>query len=111
MDTAQIFLNIAVIVLNGSAISAMGWFIDNRRATFTDSSDGIFRATIIASVFATGLWFLGLFVFGDGFNPYGTAMMGGSGGAIAMLVATIIHRRRRSRLSDPRTDALHDIFS
>lgn len=111
MDTAQILLYIAVIALDGLAISAIGWFVDRRWAAFRDASDGILRATIAASVFATGLWFLGLFVFGGGFNLYGTALMGGSGGAIAMLVATIIYRRRRSRLADPRAEALRDTFS
>ena len=111
MDAAQILLNIAVIALNGLAISAIGRFIDRRWAVFRDARDGLLRATIVASVFATGLWFLGLFVFGGGFNLYGAALMGGSGGAIAMLVATIICRRRRSRLVDPRAEALRDTFS
>ena len=111
MDAVQILLNIAVIVANGLVILAIGWFIDRRHSAFWESSDGIIRATIVASISATGLWFLGLLIFGDGINLFGTALMGGTGGAIAMLGAIILYRRRRSRPAHRRTDALRDTFS
>jgi cellobiose-specific phosphotransferase system component IIC len=107
----QILLNIAVTAANGLAIFAIGWLIDRRRASFGGSDDGIIRATIIASILATGLWFFGLLAFGDRINLYGTVVMGGSGGAIAMLAAIIQYRRRRARPAEPRADAIRDIFS
>lgn len=111
VSSLQILLNIAVTAANGLAIFAIGWFIDRRRATFGGPDDGIIQATIAASILATTLWFFGLLVFGDGVNLYGTAMMGGSGTAIAMLAAIILYRRRRARPEGPQAAALRDIFS
>ena len=111
VSTLQILLNMAVVAVNGLAVFMIGWFIDRRRATFSASSGGIIRATIIASIFATSLWFLGFVILGDGINLYGTALMGGSGGAIATLAAIILYRRRRARPAIPRTKALRDTFS
>jgi len=111
VSTVQILLNIAAIAVNGLAIFTIGWLVDRRRATLGSSNDGIIQATMIASIFAAALWLVGLFVFGGEVNLYGAALMGGSGGAIAMLVATILHRRRRSRPTNLRTDALRDTFS
>jgi hypothetical protein len=111
VSTLQILLNIAVTAANGLAIFAIGWLIDRRRAAFSASGEGIIRATIIASIFATGLWFLGFVILGDGINPYGTILMGGSGGAIATMAAIILYRRRRLRPANPRTEALRDTFS
>jgi len=111
VSTVQILLNIAAIAVNGLAIFTIGWLVDRRRATSGSANDGIIRATLIASIFAAALWLVGLFIFGGTVNLYGAALMGGSGGAIAMLVATILHRRRRSRPANPRKDALRDTFS
>ena len=111
VSAMQILLNIAAVTANGLAIFVIGWFIDRRRAAVSTSRDGIIRATMIATIFAAGLWLLGLIVFGDGVNLYGSALMGGSGGAIAMLGAIILYRWRRSRPANPRTDALRDTFS
>ena len=111
MSNVQVLLNIAAIALNGLAIFTIGWFIDRQPARFGASSDGIIRATILASLLATGLWFLALFTFGDGINLYGTILMGGSGSAIAMLLAITLYRWRRSRPNRPRGDALRDTFT
>ncbi len=107
----QILLNIAAIAVNGLAIFMIGWFVDRRLVRFRASSDGIIRATLAASFFATGLWLFALFIFGSRINLYGTALMGGSGGAIAMLVAIILYRRRRTRPNSSQADVLRDTFS
>ena len=55
MSAVQFLLNVAAIALNGAAIFGIGWFIDRRRASFGATNEGIVRATMLASIFATGL--------------------------------------------------------
>lgn len=111
MSTVQFLLNVAVIAANGAAIFGIGWLVDRRRANFGAASEGILRATMFASIFATGLWFLALLIFGGAINLYGTALMGGSGSLIAMVAAILLYRRRRSQIAVPPVDRLRDTFS
>lgn len=111
MSAVQFLLNVAAIALNGAAIFGIGWFIDRRRASFGATNEGIVRATMLASIFATGLWFLALLTFGRAINLYGIVLMGGSGALIAMAAAIIVYRRRRSRSAVPPVDQLRDTFS
>lgn len=111
VTTLQTILNMVVILMNGLAIFAIGWFIDRRRASFRMSGEGIIRATIIAAIFAATVWFASLFYFGGRVNLYGTALMGGTGGGIAILLAIRLYRRRRRRPKPPLASEILDTFS
>lgn len=111
MSAVQFLLNIAVIALNGATIFGFGWLVDRRRAAFGAVGEGILRATMLASIFATMLWFLALLIFGGEINLYGTVLMGGSGSFIAMVAAILLYRRRQQRSAVPPVKRLRDTFS
>jgi hypothetical protein len=107
MTATQLILNICIFAANGAAVFAMAWLIDRWLFAVGD----IIKATLIASTIGTGLWFVALWAFGDGINPFGTALMGGTGAALAMMAAVIGHRRRIEKLTQRRRKDAADTFT
>ena len=97
MTLLQVLVNIAVFAANGLATFVIGWVMDRWILPRLGGKIDILTATLAAILITTILWFAALWLFGDGPNFFGTALMGGTGGLIAILLAVAVHRNRLRR--------------
>ena len=97
MTLLQVLANIAVFAVNGLATFVIGWAMNRWILPRLGGGIDILTASLTAIPITTTLWFAALWLFGDGPNFFGTALMGGTGGLIAILLAVAVHRNRRRR--------------